>query len=45
MTTMLHRLPGADAFDEQLQLTQLRYTVTSTAAATALAENYTGIAD
>ena len=45
MTSMLHRLPGNDAFDEQLQLSQLRYTVGSTAAATALAENYTGIAD
>jgi p-hydroxybenzoate 3-monooxygenase len=43
MTSMLHRLPGADAFEEQLQLAQLRYTVGSTAAATTLAENYTGI--
>jgi p-hydroxybenzoate 3-monooxygenase len=45
MTSMLHRLPGNDAFDEQLQLAQLRYTVGSTAGATALAENYTGIVD
>ncbi len=45
MTSMLHRLPGNDAFDEQLQLSQLRYTVGSTAGATALAENYTGIVD
>ena len=43
MTTMLHRLPGDDPFDEQLQLSQLRYTVGSRAAATSLAENYTGI--
>jgi p-hydroxybenzoate 3-monooxygenase len=43
MTTMLHRLPGGDPFDEQLQLSQLRYTVGSRAAATSLAENYTGI--
>jgi len=45
MTTMLHKLPGGDPFDEQLQLSQLRYTVGSRAAATALAENYTGIVD
>jgi p-hydroxybenzoate 3-monooxygenase len=42
MTTMLHRLPGDDPFDRQLQLSQLRYTVSSRAAATSLAENYTG---
>jgi p-hydroxybenzoate 3-monooxygenase len=45
MTTMLHRLPGDDPFDRQLQLSQLRYTVSSRAAATSLAENYTGIVD
>jgi p-hydroxybenzoate 3-monooxygenase len=43
MTTMLHRLPGDDPFDLQLQLSQLRYVTTSQAAATSLAENYTGI--
>jgi p-hydroxybenzoate 3-monooxygenase len=42
MTTMLHRTPGADAMETQLQLSQLRYTTTSRAAATSLAENYTG---
>lgn len=42
MTTMLHRLPGDDPFDRQLQLSQLRYTVGSRAAAASLAENYTG---
>jgi p-hydroxybenzoate 3-monooxygenase len=45
MTTMLHKLPGGDPFDEQLQLSQLRYIVSSRAAATSLAENYTGILD
>jgi p-hydroxybenzoate 3-monooxygenase len=45
MTTMLHNLPGNDPFDRQLQLSQLRYTVSSRAAATALAENYTGIVE
>ena len=42
MTTMLHRSPDADAMDEQLQLSQLRYVTSSRAAATSLAENYTG---
>jgi p-hydroxybenzoate 3-monooxygenase len=44
MTTMLHREPGADALSTQLQLSQLRYVVSSRAAATSLAENYTGFA-
>ena len=44
MTTMLHRTPGADAMTTQLQLSQLRYVVSSRAAATSLAENYTGYA-
>ncbi len=43
MTTMLHRLPGDDPFDLQLQRSQLRYVTTSTAAATSFAENYTGL--
>ena len=43
MTTMLHRSPGADEMEAQLQLSQLRYVVSSTAAATSLAENYTGL--
>jgi len=43
MTTMLHRLPGDDPFDLQLQLSQLRYTTTSHAAAQSLAENYVGL--
>ncbi|HEV7132615.1 MAG TPA: 4-hydroxybenzoate 3-monooxygenase [Gaiellaceae bacterium] len=43
MTTMLHNAPDADAFDLKLQLAQLRYVTTSTAAATSLAENYVGL--
>ena len=43
MTSMLHRLEGGDPFDEQLQLSQLRYVTSSTAAATSLAENYVGL--
>jgi p-hydroxybenzoate 3-monooxygenase len=44
MTSMLHKAPGGDDFDERLQLAQLRYVTTSTAAATGLAENYVGLA-
>ncbi len=42
MTSMLHTF-GADDFDRQLQLAQLRAVATSTAAATSLAENYVGL--
>ncbi|MGK3208732.1 4-hydroxybenzoate 3-monooxygenase [Amycolatopsis sp. MEPSY49] len=41
MTSMLHR--HGDDFDAQLQLSQLRRTVTSTAAKTELADNYAGL--
>jgi p-hydroxybenzoate 3-monooxygenase len=34
--------PHADQFGAQLQLAQLRYVISSRAAATTLAENYTG---
>jgi p-hydroxybenzoate 3-monooxygenase len=44
MTTTLHLPPGGDAFDLQLQRSQLRYLTTSRAQATALAENYVGLA-
>jgi p-hydroxybenzoate 3-monooxygenase len=44
MTSMLHTDPADDPFDAQLQLAQLRNLVTSDAAATMLAENYTGYA-
>ena len=43
MTSMLHVAPHGDPFDRQLQLSQLRYTVASRAAATSLAENYVGL--
>jgi p-hydroxybenzoate 3-monooxygenase len=43
MTSMLHRATGGDPFDEQLQLSQLRYVASSRAAATSLAENYVGL--
>jgi p-hydroxybenzoate 3-monooxygenase len=43
MTSMLHNAPDGDPFTRRLQLSQLYYTVTSRAAATSLAENYTGL--
>jgi p-hydroxybenzoate 3-monooxygenase len=43
MTSMLHRFPGDDPFDGQLQRSQLRYVSSSRAAATTLAENYVGL--
>jgi p-hydroxybenzoate 3-monooxygenase len=44
MTSMLHRADHEDAFQHQLQLSQLRYTCSSRVAATSLAENYVGMA-
>lgn len=43
MTSMLHRAQDASDFDLKLQVAQLRYTVTSEAAARSLAENYVGV--
>jgi p-hydroxybenzoate 3-monooxygenase len=43
MTSMLHRFEGDDDFQLRLQLSQLRYTTSSLAQATALAENYVGL--
>ena len=43
MTSMLHRRADADDFEHQLQLAQLDYVTSSRAAATTLAENYTGL--
>jgi p-hydroxybenzoate 3-monooxygenase len=42
MTSMLHVDPHSDRFGAELQLSQLRYVISSRAAATTLAENYTG---
>jgi p-hydroxybenzoate 3-monooxygenase len=42
MTSMLHIDPSRDPFTDALQLSQLRYVTSSRAAATTLAENYTG---
>jgi p-hydroxybenzoate 3-monooxygenase len=43
MTSMLHRFPGRNPFDDQVQLAELDYLTGSVAAATALAENYVGL--
>jgi p-hydroxybenzoate 3-monooxygenase len=43
MTSMLHSFPDDDAFQQGIQRSQLRYTVSSRAAATTLAENYVGL--
>jgi p-hydroxybenzoate 3-monooxygenase len=43
MTTMLHAFPEASSFDRRLQVAELDYVLSSTAASTALAENYVGL--
>jgi p-hydroxybenzoate 3-monooxygenase len=43
MTSMLHRFPGRNPFDDQVQLAELDYVTGSKAASTALAENYVGL--
>ncbi|MEV5299076.1 4-hydroxybenzoate 3-monooxygenase [Amycolatopsis methanolica] len=42
-TSMMHVDPSADDFTRRLQLSQLRYTASSRAAATSVAENYVGL--
>ena len=43
MTSMLHRFPDGQGFEEKLQRSQLDYVTGSRAAATTLAENYVGL--
>jgi p-hydroxybenzoate 3-monooxygenase len=43
MTSMLHRFEGGDGFDHRRQLAELSHVTGSRAAATSLAENYTGL--
>ena len=43
MTMLLHRFPGSSGFDQKVQEAELDYLVHSTAAQTALAENYVGL--
>jgi p-hydroxybenzoate 3-monooxygenase len=42
MTSMLHRFPDDDSFQQRMQRAQLDYTVNSRVAAHSLAENYVG---
>ena len=43
MTSMLHKFPDANAFDQRRQVAELDYLSSSTAAARSLAENYVGL--
>ncbi|MET0412730.1 MAG: 4-hydroxybenzoate 3-monooxygenase, partial [Polyangiaceae bacterium] len=43
LTSLLHRFPEHDAYQQRLQIAQLRYIVGSRAARTSLAENYVGL--
>ena len=43
MTSMLHRFPDENPFDQRRQLAELDYVTTSRAAARTLAENYVGL--
>jgi p-hydroxybenzoate 3-monooxygenase len=43
MTSMLHRIPGNDRFEEHRQLADLDYLTSSRAAAQTFAENYVGL--
>lgn len=43
MTNLLHRFPGQSPFDLRMQQAQLEYLESSSAAQTALAENYLGL--
>jgi len=44
MTSMLHRFPDENPFDQRRQLAELDYVTSSRAAAKTLAENYVGLA-
>jgi p-hydroxybenzoate 3-monooxygenase len=44
MTRMMHRLDDATPFEQRLQVAELEHVTTSRAAATAMAENYVGVA-
>src|SRR5690348_7916645 len=43
MTSMLHRFPAGDGFDQRRQLAELEYVTSSRAASQSLAENYVGL--
>jgi p-hydroxybenzoate 3-monooxygenase len=43
MTSLMHRMPDTNPFDQRRQLAELDYVTSSQAAATSLAENYVGL--
>jgi p-hydroxybenzoate 3-monooxygenase len=43
MTSMLHRFPGRNPYDDRIQRAELDYVTSSQAAARSLAENYVGL--
>ncbi len=43
MTSLMHKFPEAGSFAENMQMAELEYVLGSTAASTALAENYVGL--
>ncbi len=43
LTSLMHRFPDTDAFGQRMQEAELDYLVRSTAASTAVAENYVGL--
>ncbi|WHO37950.1 4-hydroxybenzoate 3-monooxygenase [Sphingobium sp. AP49] len=43
LTRLMHRFPDNDAFDRRMQLADLDYIASSTAAQTSIAENYVGL--
>lgn len=43
MTNLLHQFPNSEAFEKKMQAAELSYLFSSTAAQTALAENYVGL--
>jgi len=43
MTSLLHTMPGDQAFEHRMQIAEIDYLMQSRAAQTALAENYVGL--
>ena len=43
LTRLMHRFPDGDAFDRRMQVAELDYIASSTAAQTSIAENYVGL--
>ncbi len=43
LTTLMHRFPDSEGFDQKMQEAELDYLVNSVAASTTLAENYVGL--